>query len=72
MARADESLVVLEFIAEIFDGSAAEFSKVASFPFAPDLVAKKIVQCSLITFGFQVLRQIADDSEAKLNGDQQV
>ena len=48
---ANESLLVLKFIAELFDGPAAEFTKVARLPFAPVLVAKKVVERSLVALG---------------------
>ena len=53
MARADETLLLLKFIAEVFDGQAAKFTESPVFPFAPASITEKIVQGRLVAFRFQ-------------------
>ena len=55
MACANKTFLLLEFVAEVFNGKTSEFSGFFIFPFAPALITKKIVERSLSACGFDII-----------------
>ena len=48
MARADEAFLFLKFVAKMFDRTTAKFAGFLGFPFAPAVIAEKIVERGLV------------------------